>query len=204
MPVVCLTKKNPQAKKIIRQTVSLLAKPLWDIIPKSLYEDISIQHLSLALTRVCNANCVFCPYQLAKHEEKIHMRDNVFEKVLVNIKEAKIGSVMLSPDLGEPLVAPNFIDKVKKLRKNGIKLIEMTTNASLLNEVGIDAILKDGPDKINISFPGFDKDMYERVCRVPLYDKTRSNILKILKRNHSMGNPKTINVWLEGILVSMV
>ncbi len=60
------------------------------------------------------------------------MSDSLFELVLRRIEQAKIEEVMLSPNIGEPLIAPNFIEKVKSLRAVGIKKIELTTNALFL------------------------------------------------------------------------
>ena len=126
------------------------------------------------------------------------MPERTFEKILSGIKKSKFCEVMLSPDIGEPLLAPNFIDKVKRLRQSGVKLIELTTNSSLFHKVGIEAMLREGPDKINISFPGFDEKMYERICRAPFYQQTKANILDILRTNQKMGRPKEINLWLRG------
>jgi len=82
---------------------------------------------------------------------------------------------------------PNFIEKIKRLRRGGVEYIEMTTNALYLHKIGIDTLLSDGPDVINISFAGFDKDMYERDFRVKHYERTRDNILGLLRENQKLG-----------------
>lgn len=198
MPAIELFKKTNRLQNLVKTGSFVIIKRLWKILPRSVYLNNSIHRLNLALTRVCNINCVFCPYQFTKKEEKIHMPNHIFQKVLHDIKEAKIKEIMLSPDLGEPLLAPDFIDKIKQLRGCGVELIDMTTNATLLNKVGIETILRQGPDRINISFPGFDEKMYTKICQKPFYLQTRNNILEILRKNDSMGRPKQINIWLRG------
>jgi len=198
MPAIEVTKNSHLTKDLIRSGFSFLARKTWPFVPKYLYLNKSLRRLNLALTRVCNLNCVFCPYQCVNKEEKAHMPDYIFERVLSGIKEAGIKEIMLSPDLGEPLLAPNFIQKIKALRDNGVKLIDMTTNGTYVHKIGVDTILRDGPDRINISFPGFDRQMYERVCRRPLYERTRNNVFELLRKNDSSGRPKEINFWLRG------
>ena len=187
-------------KRVTRNIISNLVKVFWRKLPRCLYLDKSILKLNLALTRVCNINCVFCPYQVTNRKEKIHMPEPIFEKILKDIEDADIRRVMLSPDLGEPLLAPYFCEKIKSLRQSGVNEIEVTTNGTLIHQVGIENLLNDGPDIINISFPGFDKEMYERICRRPFYEQTRSNILELLRKNYGLGRPKRISLWLRGDL----
>ncbi|GEM_PF-5415598 len=198
MPSISVTKKENRIKQILRSSTTVILKNFWSAIPTSLYRDITIQPLELSLTRICNLQCVFCPYQFSGSEEKIHMPDHIFGKLLSDIRQAGIRDVMLSPDLGEPLLTPDLTEKIKKLRNNGIKFIEMTTNGTLFHKVGIEKILDDGPDRINISFPGFDQKMYGRICRAPLYEQARSGIMELLRENNSLEKPKEINIWLRG------
>jgi len=149
---------------------------------------------------MCNINCVFCAYQHARREDKIHMPDHVFESVLNDLRDLKINNIMLSPNIGEPLIAPGFLEKVEKLRAAGARNIEVTTNGTCLHKIGIEALLKSGPDTINISFIGFDKKMYERDARSRVYDQTRSNILDLLRMNRAMGGVRTVSLWLRGDL----
>ena len=198
MPSIEVTQTSPSIKNVIRTGVSFLAKRTWPFLPRCFYLNGALRRLNLALTRLCNLNCVFCPYQAVDGGQKIHMPDHTFETVLSGIKEARIREVMLGPDLGEPLLAPDFIRKIMVLRDSGVDLIEVTSNGTCIHKIGVDAILSNGPDRINISFPGFDRQMYERVCRKPFYEQTRKNVLDILRRNDSMGRPRKVNIWLRG------
>lgn len=200
MPAVSIKSKRNIVKKIISSVVRICLIPSWSLMPRVSYLGEYPVYLGLALTRKCNANCVFCAYQVAKNEDKVHMSDTMFELVVAQIKETKIKYVMISPNIGEPLLAPKFIDKIKKLRESGVKIIEVTTNALLLHEIGLKKILIDGPDIINISFAGFDKAMYERDYRVKNYERTRDNILDLLRLNKTLVKPIAINLRLRGDL----
>lgn len=200
MPATSIRKNRNLIKKIITALVRGCIIPSWPMIPRAAYLGKHPVYLGLAMTRKCNANCVFCAYQVAKNEDKIHMPDALFDLVVAQIKEANIEYVMLSPNIGEPLLAPKFIDKIKKLREAGVKNIELTTNALLLHEVGLKNIIIHGPDIINISFAGFDKAMYERDYRVKNYKRTRDNILALLRLNKTLMKPIVINLRLRGDL----
>jgi MoaA/NifB/PqqE/SkfB family radical SAM enzyme len=187
-------------KDTVRKATAALVRLSWRAIPRSLYLGSVPNVVFLALTRRCNINCVFCPYQYLPEDQRMHMPDDLFAKVAQDIGSANVRRVMLSPNLGEPFMAPRFLDKVRELRRRGVRHIEATTNASLLHKVGILETLRDGPDVINLSFPGFDREMYERDVRVKLYDHARSNVLDILRQNQALGRPRTINLWLRGDL----
>jgi hypothetical protein len=107
---------------------------------------------------------------------------------------------MMSPNIGEPLMAPMFMDKLSQLRAIGVDQIEVTTNGLLLHRTDARKFLLNGPDKINLSFAGFDQAMYERDYRVRHFERTRDSILKLLRENRLLGNKREINIRLRGDL----
>jgi Radical SAM superfamily. len=127
------------------------------------------------------------------------MPDEIFEIVLQELRKNSVKEVMASPDLGDPLLAPNLIDKLKAIKKVGVEKIELTTNGILLNKIGIDDLLESA-DIINISIAGFDEEMCRRVYRVTRYQQIRNNVLELLIKNNRRENPKFIRVWLRGDL----
>jgi len=199
MPQIVLksSDKNIIIRKTLRAIVSSLVKITWPLIPDSFFLG-KINILGIALTRICNSNCIFCPYQFISKDKKIPMSNEVFNAVINNIKKFKIQSVMLPPDVGEPTSAPDFMQKIKAMRIAGVKNIQCTTNGTLLHKIGIKRILEDGPDQINISTAGFSEDMYRRVYRSNLYENMRANILALLEENKNREKPAIINVWLRG------
>ncbi len=199
MPQIVLkyAQKPKKSKQLLRILASSTFKVFWPIIPRSFFLG-KIMHINVAFTRICNVNCVFCSYQFIEKEQRILMSDKIFDLVIENIKRFAISSVMLSPDVGEPMLDPNFVGKVKALRMAGVRRIECTTNGTLLNKIGIDEILEDGPDQINISTAGFDEEMYKRVYRSNKYIAMREGVLELLKKNSLRKQPKVINVWLRG------
>lgn len=140
-------------------------------------------HLTLELTNLCNANCIFCPYsqQLRAHER---MTEAVFKKAVGDYVAMGGGSVDLTPIVGDPLIHPQFLEWVRFLRSlPQIDRITVTTNGILLSKHGIDEILDSGLSRINISMAGFDREMYRRIYRVDAYRKVIANVEKLLAAN---------------------
>jgi MoaA/NifB/PqqE/SkfB family radical SAM enzyme len=199
MPAIALKGKKPFfVKTAARSLCAAFVRIVWPFVPRQIYLGRFPFHLSVALTRKCNANCVFCAYQFARKSDKIHMTEALFDRLIAEISTLPIAKVMLSPNVGEPTIAPSFLHKVRCLREAGVKTIEMTSNALYWHKLGLDNILDYGPDKINISFAGFDKEMYERDYRVGDYEQTCANILDLLRANARRRRPKEVSLWLRG------
>ena len=200
MPQIILNDKSNKLgedlKGMVRSFSSDVAKMIWPLVPRRLFLN-RIDRVCFALTRKCNAACTFCAYQFLENRFKRAMPNEVFDTVIEELKRNSISEVMLSPDLGEPLLAPNLIDKLKAIKKTGVETIELTTNGILLNMVGIDDILE-YTDIINISFAGFDEEMCKRVYRISKYQQIKSNVLDLLVKNSERKKPKFIRIWLRG------
>ena len=153
--------------------------------------------LHLELTNWCNADCVFCPYHFQERPKQF-MSDEVFQKAVGDFVEAGGGSVGLTPIVGEALIDPKFLNRVHYLRSQpGIDRIFLTTNAILLDRVGVENILTSGVTTLNISTASFDADNYRRIYRSPAYERMRRNVASLVKENARLGNPVNISIGLR-------
>lgn len=181
---------------IVRKLDALVGRviplqPVLDAMSARPYE------LHLELTNLCNANCVFCPYQFQTRPHAF-MSDQVFEKAVRDFVASGGGSVGLTPVVGDALIHPKFIDYVRALRAEpAIDRIFVTTNAILLDKAGIDAVLSSGVTAITVSTAGFEPEMYERVYRSKSYRRMRDNVLALVTRNREMGSPVSISIGLR-------
>jgi radical SAM protein with 4Fe4S-binding SPASM domain len=153
--------------------------------------------LHLELTNLCNADCVFCPYQFQERKTEF-MSDRVFEKALNDFVKIGGGSVGLTPIVGDALIDPHFVERVRLLRAQpSVDRIWLTTNAILLDKHGIQEVLASGITHINISTAGFDEAMYVRVYRNKSYRRMRENVLALLKLNSQRSRPIPIAIALR-------
>ena len=150
--------------------------------------------LSLELTNLCNANCIFCPYQY-QHRQHGWMSDEVFYKAVGDFVALKGGSVGLTPIVGDPLIDPKFLERVRYLRSlPEIDRISCTTNGILLDKFGIDEVLTSGLTSITISTSGFDESSYKRVYRSSSYTRMKENVQRLVERNAALGKP--VVLWI--------
>ena len=153
--------------------------------------------LQLEFTNLCNANCVFCPYELQTRPHE-RMSDAVFEKAVADFVAIGGGSVDLTPAVGDALIHPKFVERVKYLRSfPEIDRITLATNAILLDRAGVADVLDAGLSRINISLAGFDAEMYQRIYRNPGYVKVRKNIEHSLALNFERAEPVPIFLCLR-------
>jgi radical SAM protein with 4Fe4S-binding SPASM domain len=153
--------------------------------------------LHLELTNLCNASCIFCPYQYQERPTGF-MSDEVFEKAVTDYVQTSGGSVGLTPIVGDSLIDPKFLDRVRFLRSRPeIDRIFLTTNAILLDKHGIREVLTSGLTTINISTSGFDKESYKRIYRSPAYERMRENVTRLVEENRRLNSPVNIAICLR-------
>jgi radical SAM protein with 4Fe4S-binding SPASM domain len=173
-----------RGKNLIRRVGLPVMQRAWNHLPEWVHHPYLTQ-LGIALTRICNADCTFCAYQFLDKDERVNMPEDLFRRVVEQVRDMQVPHIHLSPNLGDPLVAPRLLDKIAALRGAGVKLIYLTTNGILLDKVGIRDFLERGPDIIGISTSAFDEEMYRRVYRSKQYPRMRRNVLELLRQNHA-------------------
>lgn len=184
-----------RTKKLIHRLGQILFNPVWNYLPGTDFPE-SLQ-LAIILTTRCNANCIFCAYQFLPNSERTDMPEEVFSKLVENIKQGGISQVHFTSHSGEPLLAPNFLEKIMRIREAGVRTIRLTTNAILLDKIGIAEFFKSGPDRIIISTAPFNADMYRRIYRSAEFERMRANVLNLLIQNKKQLFPRNITISIN-------
>lgn len=127
----------------------------------------------------CNLFCVHC-YAAAGRGYS----DLSFNQIAKIIDEmADEGTLLLSLTGGEPLLREDFSDIYKYIKRKGI-LIELLTNATLVDDKIIDILGEYPPVKLDISMYGRTEQTYERVTRVKgSYNKFMTALEKLRANN---------------------
>jgi radical SAM protein with 4Fe4S-binding SPASM domain len=182
---------------VVKRKADATLGRLWPIEPTLEAMALRPYELHLELTNLCNANCIFCPYQFQTRPTET-MRDEVFEKAVADYVAEGGGSVQLTPIVGDALIDPRFLERVRRLSaRPEIDRIQLTTNAILVDRFGAEAIVASGLTTITISIAGFDQAMYERVYRSKQYPRVHRNVLALLAANKRAGNPVNIVIGLR-------
>ncbi|MBF0102934.1 MAG: radical SAM protein [Desulfobacterales bacterium] len=147
-------------------------------------------------TNFCNFKCIQCPASLKDFHDivgsKGHMRIDLFEKILQNIKEmGRLKNLNLYGD-GEPFLCDNLVSMVKKaVCENVSEVITVTTNASLIDEKTALAIIKSGLTYLRVSIYGTTEEKFRRntKARVSL-QKIRDNLMYLKTLRDSLKQEK--------------
>lgn len=186
-----------KAYRVLRRKAGSLAGRRFPLAPTLEAMALRPYELHLELTNLCNANCVFCPYQLQERETQF-MPEEIFRKAVDDFVACGGGSVGLTPVVGDALIHPDFLDRVRHLRSSpAIDRIWLTTNGILLDKHGIDAVLASGLTSITISTSGFDEPSYRRIYRSSAYERVRRNVLALAERNRALPRPLTLTIGLR-------
>jgi len=155
-------------------------------------------NLVIETSNFCNARCLMCPYRKMRRPKKI-MDEKTYEKIISRIKEEKlpINKVFFS-GLGEPLLDPNLIERIRKIKSLGFS-VRLYTNASLLTSKISRQLVKLEVEEINISFNGVNPEQYQKIMGLN-FEKTLENINTLLEtRRKSCRKKPFIQVSLVAI-----
>lgn len=143
----------------------------------------------------CNARCIMCPKGQASAKGMQVMKDDIFEKVIGEIKNYRewIEMICLNSD-GEPLLDKRIPYRIKRLKEIGIKHVNISTNAQLLTREKIGELLESGLDDIRISIDGFTRQTYEKVRQGLDYESVMENTLNLIQMRNSTGSRMKIRV----------
>lgn len=120
-----------------------------------------VSDLRISLTQRCNLQCVFCHMegQPVASEE---LTPAEIEAIVRAAADAGIERVKLTG--GEPTLRGDLVDIVRRLRPH-LAEISMTTNGLRLETLA-KPLKEAGLDRINVSLPSLDPEVYERLTGV--------------------------------------
>ena len=157
-------------------------------------------NLHIELTNICNANCIFCAYSYQSRKKTI-MEQVIYEKALGDYCELGGGELRLESCVGDPLVAPDFIERVRQARSHPeITRIITLTNGIDLNRIGFEALRSCGIDEVNISTGPWDADLYGRIYRTGRYHDLRQGVTTLLEQNAKCARPLRIKLLFRSSL----
>lgn len=161
------------------------------------YEDEPpIGTLFVDTTNICNAKCVFCAYPYINEKNKGTLPIALYQRAVDDYAQMGGRVVSLTPTVGDPLVDPGLLDKVRYAAETpGIEMVSIYTNGILLkhNDTYKD-LVHSGADRLCISTAGMDREMFEEVFRVRKYDEFREGLRALIQYNRRQGEPLAISI----------
>ncbi|TZE82181.1 radical SAM protein [Calorimonas adulescens] len=157
--------------------------------------------INLELTNYCNLNCIMCTNGKDNFRGKGYMSNETINKILDEVIENKhmlINGVDIC-GVGEPLLHPEAINVINKLKFYNIRTMINTNGVLLDKEVAAD-LLESRIDKIMISLDAANRESYKKIKGIDVFEKVIDNItnLLILKNRKSYRTIIQINMLNMG------
>ncbi len=176
---------------IKRVFISLIELPIISGIYYRAYYILIRRKASQGLTKldietynVCNLRCVMCPYP-DMTREKVLMSMELFKKVIDDATTNRIKGVCLN-FYNEPLLDPLLFERINYAKSKGLNVM-FNSNGCLLTEEKTNALLDSGLDSISFSFDAATKETYEKTRVGGDFEKTKSNIIELIKERNGRG-----------------
>lgn len=188
----------PRPRQLLQHMALSIAKPrATDLEHLREILERRIMILTIEVTNICNANCRFCAYRHQKRAKGI-MPDELFKYAMHRYAEAGGGILNLTPVVGDPLVDPNLIHKIRFAKQ----MKEITYVFLYTNLIGLDGfepreLLSSGLNAINVSTCLGGKEMYARIFGVDRYDSVMQNLEALLRENRRLNNPAKVAIHVR-------
>ena len=155
------------------------------------------KYLEIETVNACNARCPMCTIEDWERNIPL-MRDEVFDKVLTDIKDHvnELKRISLYRD-GEPLIDKKLSKRIASLKKIGVKEVSIASNLALLDEATSLSLLESGLDILVCSFDSLNKPVYEGIRKRLIFEDVLENILRFIKLRKEGGYGTKI--WMRMI-----
>lgn len=147
--------------------------------------DRRFMHLELDITNRCNLRCVMCYQSLesARRANTVQMTPDDFLRIASRVLPH---AHRLSLSLGnEPLMSPHFIDILRVAAGYHVPDVNFFTNALLLNEDTIAAIIEYGVTQVCVSLDGATPATYNSIRRDGDFDRLVCNVERLVARRNA-------------------
>lgn len=144
-------------------------------------------NIAVEPSNYCNLNCVMCAHDTLTRK-KGSMDIRLYKKIINEvIKESPDTRIWLDY-YGEPLLQKfRLFYMIDYARKQGIKNIDLNTNATVMDEEMTEMLLDAGIEFISFDCDGFSKEVYESIRVGAKRDIVYKNIEYFLARRRERG-----------------
>lgn len=146
-------------------------------------------HLDIELSGICNLKCKNC-FQNGLVTQPLGMMPfDLYQKIIDEGAEKGLCAAKLQVR-GESFLHPRFIDCIHYAKEKGIIDVQVTTNATILDQVMIKKILQSGLDAIIFSVDHHHGENFERLHTRRQYKSIESAIRQFLKMRKEQSKRK--------------
>jgi len=140
--------------------------------------------ISIEPTTSCNLKCPECPSGLRKFSRNTgFIEDTTIDRIMQQLSKHLMYVTFYFQ--GEPLLHPQFVDYVRRLKSRRL-IVSTSTNAHFLNSETADSVISSGLDRLIVSLDGTDSETYLKYRRGGDFDKVIANISYFMNRKKEL------------------
>ncbi len=161
--------------KIYLKCREFLKKIYYPYFKKSQFKEEGFpKMLKIELSSICNGKCPMCPSPLIKRKKT--MDEQLFKKIIQECKGTRLEEI--HPFFyNEPFLFPQFIERLRYIRKELDVKIYVTTNGSVLTKEIGDILIKEKlVDNLTFSLDAFDSKTFEERRGLKNFDEVLKTI----------------------------
>jgi radical SAM protein with 4Fe4S-binding SPASM domain len=147
-------------------------------------------HLDVEPTNACNLRCPFCATTHNRYQ-KGFMKEHTWRRILEEAGDHGLYSLKYT-FRGEPLLNQDLPRMVAAAKDSGIMDVYFNTNAVLLDEKAIRALIEAGLDRISVSFEGFTQEVYEKYRVGARFNVVVENLARLRQIREEMGSARPL------------
>lgn len=164
---------------LTHQPLRIMAKSVRNLFFPTSPEIELRRTITIEVSSVCDAKCIFCNYRLGYREKKIASLE-----WFASIARSSIAQGYKHLDLtsmgGEILTHKNVIEVFRIAKEVGFDTVSTFTNGIQLYRFDIEGLLTSGVDYLFISTPGFSDQLYESLFGVRKFSEFQESIRLLL------------------------
>jgi len=150
----------------------------------------------ISVTDVCNARCIFCPYQYKKPTGRVVSFKEV-EKFLKIARIFNVKKINFTPLTGDALLDKDLLLKGKLVKKYRFKSY-LFTNGIRLNKFSCNDLFSSF-DSIHISMGGLERGIYKKTYGVDEFDTVFNNLKELVKYKEMTNSKVEIHIEFREI-----
>ncbi|MDH5716433.1 MAG: radical SAM protein [Spirochaetia bacterium] len=176
---------------IYHQPYRVILKSIRNIFFPLKYDNINEKWISIEVSSICNAKCIFCNYKLGYRKGTL-MDFSMYKNIIKSCQNMGINKLGLTSMGGEFFLHTKAVPMIKEAQKANFNKIEIHTNGILLYKHNIKELLTSGLTDLLISFPGFEESIFLEIYQTTRFNDFKKSITQLLENHKQLKSNVTI------------